>query len=384
MYKFKLASDIRGRLTKFIESDQFSSHIKCSKSAYWEHHADLLSVDVGEDSVSIAGAEGFYVPEPVSLLQGINRKVWLTISALSRVVKSKRVTRNIILVIKKPSRLILLFNYFITRKPGLLTSEKTFDAIMSCAQVSDPILSKFRINHLEMAKLKGVFLDSQMVKKHYSSWSGRAASDSIINHYYQQNIMRMYFDGHKNKLNTILDIGAGNGNLPSIFFHDWAPVRVIIVDLPETLAISIPYLSSQFPKAKIIMPHEVQVGILDTDFDFAFLTVDQLDYIDDDSIDLAINCDSFQEMTHEQIAIYFKLIQRVTVESGIFFTTNRVEKIPVPNEINSYNTEQIEPPNRFFDYPWNDKNEILAFEIDRFIRLVQVDDSYIRIERIRK
>ena len=108
------------------------------------------------------------------------------------------------------------------------------------------------------------------------------------------------------------------------------------------------------------MPHEVQVGILDTDFDFAFLTVDQLDYIDDDSIDLAINCDSFQEMTHEQIAIYFKLIQRVTVESGIFFTTNRVEKIPVPNEINSYNTEQIEPPNRFFDYPWNDKNEILA------------------------
>jgi len=364
MNELKLAPDIAARLSKFIRSDQFSIKNSSSKSEYWKYHADQLSIDLDEGSASVTGAAGFYVPPPSSFL--------------------RRIAGKVLLALKNPSRATNWFRRLVSRyfscMPRLMTYKKAFDAVMSHAEISDPDRSRFRINHLDLVKLNGVLPTSKMIQQYYSSWSGYAANDSVINHYYHQNILRKYV-GDK-KINTIMEIGAGNGNFPALFFHDWAPVRVILVDLPETLAIAIPYLSNLFPDARLIMPHEVQVGALADDFDFAFLTVDQLDYIDDDSVDLSINCDSFQEMTHDQIKTYFHLVQRVTREAGLFFTANRVEKIPGGPD--SFMVDQVDPPNRFADYPWNDGNEILAFEISRLIRLVQLDDMYLRIERIHK
>ena len=123
-------------------------------------------------------------------------------------------------------------------------------------------------------------------------------------------------------IKTVLEIGGGNGNFSSILHHDWAPVRVILMDLPETLAIAIPFLSNLFPHAKLLMPHEVKAHGLSDSFDFAFLTVHQMPILTDNSIDLATNFDSFQEMTHEQIQTYFKLVQRVCRNSGFFFSSN--------------------------------------------------------------
>jgi len=188
----------------------------------------------------------------------------------------------------------------------------------------------------------------------------------------------------ENQIGTVLEIGGGNGNFTSILYHDWAPLRVILVDLPETLAIAIPFLSSLFPEAKIIMPHEVKAdkGALSGTFDFAFLTVDQLEIIADNSVELAINCHSFQEMTGEQIEQYFTLVQRVCREEAFFFVANRVEKIPCGPD--SLTVEQLVPPNRFAEYPWNPKNQKLFYEISRLHRLVQLDDVSIRLERIHK
>ena len=130
------------------------------------------------------------------------------------------------------------------------------------------------------------------------------------------------------------------------------------------------------------MPHEAHSDGLAGKFDLAFLTVDQLGLLEDNCVDLAINCDSFHEMTHAQIDVYLKLVQRVCRESGFFFTTNRVEKIPTG--LNAATVEQLAPPNRFAEYPWNPENEILIYEISRLIRLVQLDNASIRLERIRK
>jgi len=362
MYQLKLVPDVAVRLKEFINSEQFSQKNKVSKSGYWEHFADQLSVDIKEGSVNVMGSSGFYISGHSS--------IW------------NRGIRIFLLVLKKPTRVLNWFAKYISLPRGLMIYEKAFDAVMTHADISEPFLSPYRLNHLELAKIDGVLSSSRKIKKHYSSWSGRSASGSIINQYYHQNILRKYYNKQENKVNTIMEIGPGNGNLPSVLFNDWRPVRIILVDLPETLAISISFLGSQFPAAKLILPHEINDSSLRGDYDFAFLTVDQLDCIKDDSVDLSINCDSFQEMTHEQISIYFKLIQRVTRESGIFFTTNRVEKIPC--EPDSYNIEHCELPNRFSDYPWDENNEILAFEISRFIRLVQLDDQYLRVERIHK
>ena len=130
------------------------------------------------------------------------------------------------------------------------------------------------------------------------------------------------------------------------------------------------------------MPNELQADGLPQEFDFAFLTVDQLQVLADDSVDLAINCHSFQEMTHEQIGIYFELIQRVVCDSGFFFTANRVEKIPCGAD--AFSVEQPDPPNRMAEYPWKPHNSVLVYEICRLSRLVQLDSMANRLERIHK
>jgi putative sugar O-methyltransferase len=361
--KLKVNYDIAQRLQAFICSELFAVRSRNAKTEYWKHHADQLHATIRKNFVSVDGNSGFYVPQKASALHRV-------------AVKARK-------ALCQPSKAVNWAVYqFMTcvSVPRLMSYEKAFDAVMSCADVADPDLSPFRVNHAKLAQCQKVFTSTVALKQHYQNWSGYAASDHIIGHYYYQNVLRGYIS--EGQIGTVMEIGAGNGNFPSIFYHDWAPIKVILVDLPETLAVAIPFLNSLFPKAKILMPHEVQSVGLSGTFDFAFLTVDQIEILDDNSIDLAINCHSFQEMTHEQIRVYFKLVQRVCRDTGFFFTANRVEKIPCGPD--SFIVEQLDPPNRFGEYPWNPQNEKLVYEVSRLHRLVQLDDISIRLDRIRK
>jgi putative sugar O-methyltransferase len=359
----KVKYDLAQRLQAFIRSDLFAVNSSIAKSEYWKYHSKQLHTNVGKKYISIEGESGFYVPQQVSLFH--------------------RTTRKVEQALLHPSK---AFDWVVGRfmslvsVPRLMSYEKAFDAVMSCADVADPHLSSFRINHARLGQHKNVFTNVASVKKHYQKWSGYKVSEHIINSYYYQNILRNYIG--EEKIGTVLEIGAGNGNLMSIMYHDWAPIKCIILDLPETLAVSIPFLGSLFPTAKFVMPNEVQTIGLYKDYDFAFLTVDQISIIDNNSCDLAINNHSFQEMTQEQIYVYFELIQRVCRDGGFFFTANRVEKIPCGPD--SFMIEQMNPPNRFAEYPWNLQNEKLVYEISRLHRLVQLDDVSIRLERIHK
>jgi putative sugar O-methyltransferase len=341
----------------------FTTRSHIAKSAYWKYFGDQLKAHVGENSVEVAGGSGFYVPQQASAL--------------------KRATRNVLRAIKQPAKAASWVRRRIASRfevPRLMSYEKAFDAVMSHATVSVPIISAFTINHLKLAQHPQVFASSASVKRHYKRWSGYEASANIVNHYYYQNILRGFIGDHQ--IRTILEIGAGNGNFPSILYHDWTPVRMILIDLPETLAVSIPFLSNLFPNVRIALPNEIQVSGLPEEFDFAFLTVDQLDLLADDSIDLAINCHSFQEMTHEQIRIYIELVQRVCRASGFFFCANRIEKIPSGPD--ALSVEQLDPPNRVAEYPWNRHNKVLVHEVSKLSRLVQLDGVSIRLECIQK
>jgi len=203
------------------------------------------------------------------------------------------------------------------------------------------------------------------------------ANHNIISHYYYSNLLRGYI--LNNKIETVLEIGAGNGNFPSILYNDWSPLRLVMVDLPETLTTAFTFLSSSFPNAKIILPNEIE-GKMPDEFDFILILPEQIDIIKNNSIDLAINIHSFQEMTHNQIDIYYKLIKRVVRLSGYFLSSNRIEKIPTGPE--AFAIEQSTPPNRFYDYPWSDKNKILIDEISSFHSLVQAEPIGIRLEQV--
>jgi len=346
-----------------MKSDAFSIHSSVAKSEYWRYFSEQLHTDVSGSSVEVDGRSGFYVPPPASAVT--------------------RVTRKLARAARQPSLIGGWIGREVARRfavPRLMSCDKAFDAVMSGADVSVPVMSPCAVDHRKLAQRPNVFANVASVVRHYEGWSGNKASANIITHYYYQNILRGWTE--PGQIRTVLEIGAGNGNFPSILYHDWAPVRVVLIDLPETLAISIPFLSSLFPSARIAMPNEIQAGGFPKEFDFAFLTVDQLDVLESDSVDLAINCHSFQEMTHGQIEIYFKLIQRVCRDSGLFFTANRVEKIP--SGADAYSVEQPDPPNRMAEYPWNSRNNVLVYEICRLSRLVQLDSLAIRLERINK
>lgn len=351
------------RLSAFLNSDLFTIRSGTAKSEYWKYQSKQLQTKVTGRSVQVSGESGFYVPPQAHTLT--------------------RITRKVLRGIKQPAKVAAWLNRAVLSPfevPRLMPYDRAFDAVMSHADISMPIVSPFAINHRDLAKLRGVFASSASVKKHFKSWSGYEASANIYNHYYYQNILRRFAD--PDQIKTVLEIGAGNGNFPSILYHDWAPIRVILIDLPETLAVSIPFLSSLFPEAAIAMPHEIQAAGLPDEFDFAFLTVDQVDRVPDDNVDLAVNCHSFQEMTHQQIADYLALVQRVCRESGLFFTANRIEKIPCGTD--AFSVEQLDPPNRMAEYPWNPQNDVLVHEVSKLSRLVQLDPVGIRLERVRK
>lgn len=352
------------RLNQFIGSKLFTCNSGAvAKSSYWQYHGKKLVTEKHpRGGVSISGESGFYVPSSSSF--------------------AKRLVYRAVNGIKQPSLISKALGVRFQAHfgvPRLMSYYEAFDAAMSHDAVSDPDLSPWRVNHLKLASRSSVFPTSAAVAKHYQSWSSYGATPNVVNHYYYQNLLRGFIPGKE--LRTVLEIGAGNGNFPSIFYHDWSPVRIFLVDLPETIAVAFAFLANLFPKAKLVLPNEVERG-LPEHFDFVFLTVDQLDLVASDSVDLAINCHSFQEMTHEQIVIYFTFIQRICRNSGYFFTANRIEKIPCGP--GSYTQEQFEPPNRFAEYPWNASNEVLIYEVSRLSRLVQLDGVAIRLERIHK
>jgi putative sugar O-methyltransferase len=363
MQKIKVAPQLGARLAEFIASEWYSKSNVHSKSEYWDYHADQMSACVDEDAVGVAGKSGFYVPASASggarLLRKIGHAITNPQDSLGKV------------------RSVLQAKFGV---PRLVGYKDAFDATMASAPISEPILSPYRIDHRRLPGTKGVIASSGAVASHYASWSGYSASDSIYYHYYYQNLLRLFTTD--SKVATVMEIGAGNGNFPSVFFHDWAPVRVILVDLPETLTVAIPFLANLFPQARMVLPHEIPSTGLDEGFDFAFLTVDQLHLVADSTVDLAVNCHSFQEMTREQIAIYFEFVQRTTRDGGFYFVANRVEKIPCGPD--AYSVTQKDPPNRFGEYPWASKNEVLIYEISRLSRLAQLDDVYLRLDRVRK
>ena len=251
-----------------------------------------------------------------------------------------------------------------------------FDAVMNHHPVAAISMGPHSLNFLELQKNARTISSFKELERNYSRNIGLNVSTHIIFAYYDFNIITglTKIDGVK----TVLEIGAGNGNLASLIYSNLRK-QIIIVDLPRTLCVAITFLSSLFPEAKMILPHEANTQLLG-DADFVFLTPGQIHLIPDSSIELAINTSSFQEMTYPQIKEYFALIERACTDDGYFYTRNRVEKLPDENIPQKGTTE---PVIRFSEYPWNCNNRILVYEICRLFRLTQ-RAVYVRLEQIRK
>lgn len=363
--KYKLQEGLMTRYSAYLDSDAMTNIPEYSKSEYWKLHASEVNISIKSDTVEAKGKSGFYVASyksPISLIKKL----------ASLLVNPSELILRVMRAIGMPVSGIKHLSYF-----------NAFNKTMMSDPITQPQLSPSRINYSSLIKNDFVYKSAKECQDDYSNVSsGKKFSDHILIAYYYLNILNTYTNLQSNAKSMILEIGGGNGNLSSVIKWHSKESTIIDVDLPETISHSILYIADLFPKAKILMPHEVE-SVSDFSFyDFVFLTPQQIHLIDDDSIDLSINCHSFQEMTHAQIHEYFEHIQRVSKNNSYFFTANRTEKIPSGE--GSFNTETNIPHNRFSEYPWKSSNEVLIYEICRLFRLVQLDSIFNRLEIIRK
>jgi SAM-dependent methyltransferase len=127
----------------------------------------------------------------------------------------------------------------------------------------------------------------------------------------------------------ILEIGAGYGALAAKLRRIDAGSRLVLVDLPETLAIQRWYLSQAMPAARLIGYREYcNLGMQSAleQADVLLLPPAAISELPAKIFDAAINIRSFAEMTTSYVGFYVSEIERVLKENGIFYCVNNMQK----------------------------------------------------------
>jgi putative sugar O-methyltransferase len=356
---FTFNDEFVGRYKQFLVSEEYSHESDNSKSQYWKYFADQVGVEINGSSITVKAKSGFYIPQKRGFLNRLNGAAKKLITEPGRVFQ-------------------YLVNKFVLQLSGanFISYGEAFNKVLRFGQEPRPV-SKYKINFSEVAKKNNAYVSLQDIKGRMSSHY--TANNQVIYSHYVYNILNEYADLISPK--RILEIGAGNGNLLSVMYDNVGGSCIIDVDLPETLSHAILYISELYPKAKILMPHEAEGKQFDN-YDFVFLTPSQIELIENDSVDISINTFSFQEMTHPQIKDYFDLVQRCGKKASLFFTSNRVEKMPYANLGSNEDCDEL--PNRFSEYPWSETNEVLAYEICSLMQQVQFHSVFIRLEQVGK
>ena len=374
----KLSKERIKYLKEFIYSDFYIKSNESNYSDYWKEFSNEMKIDFKSNNEVIVyggtkGASLYF--NKIDLLKNLFYH-----HSLKKSIK--------ILINYFKNKLISFREYSKIRH---LKWEEGFDAVMNNKKIINHVLSKYYINHKELKnKYKNIFSSSKEVKQDYQKWGSMKITEKTFIHYYNYNILHPYLKNkYDNYQSTIMDIGGGNGLLASILSKKHKPKNMILVDLPQTIINSFCYLSSCFEECNIYLPTEFKskkdfINILKEDEEsktkFILLTPEQISYIPENFVDLSINTTSFQEMNYEKIEDYFKLIEKVSKNRGLFYCVNRVQKLTYGKDCLTYS----EKPIIFYEYPWDKKNNLLIDEVSRLYNACQYEPAAIRLQEIIK
>ena len=220
----------------------------------------------------------------------------------------------------------------------------------------------------------GVYADYE---KFCNSFQMSLNSGNSIKSFYLSSVIARNISGIQSP--RILEIGGGAGNLAAMIYFKHRPSCYLIIDLPEMLLHSSLTLKALYPDVPahfVYAPSEVaslQEG------GFYFLTPDCVAGLTPDSFDFAINIDSFQEMTENQVAQYIRLVQAVVKQDGYFLNMNRRKYL-----------EEEHFDNNPLLYPYDRRNHIVRWETDLFMakvynfNQVRTEGWMLRLEQVRK
>jgi len=316
---------------------------------YWKTHTEKISIAFESDAVTLTGESGFYFPKPANNLNRLRH-----------------------FMAQLPINLSF-WNYIFFRK----LFNRPYDFLTSYAEAynrirkHDPVLrwdpSQNRTNWKELQNKTLNFNTIPGMKKKWPASKTHILSDTTIKSYFYLQLIENEFSNLKNS--TVCEIGAGTGNMASLFFHHFNN-KIFLIDLPKTLFLSFAYLAQTCPNARIALPNEIEEGGFNSEsYDIIMLTPQQTSTIKNKDIDLVLNIHSMQEMNIETIQLYFDLVDRIIKPQGYFFCANRMEKI--------MNGKAI----RFLNYPWRSNTQEITFEPDPIMQLVNIYPSYIRMEK---
>ncbi len=141
---------------------------------------------------------------------------------------------------------------------------------------------------------------------------------SFTNHIYSK-ILSNYLN-LKSEKNKILELGGGYGKLAYYLLKNINNYTYIDLDIPETLTLASYFLSKSFPNKKNLFYGERNFNnnILN-EYDLIFLPPWEIETIQDNTVNLAINKNSLGEMNPETARNYIKHIHRT---SKYFFSMN--------------------------------------------------------------
>jgi putative sugar O-methyltransferase len=166
-------------------------------------------------------------------------------------------------------------------------------------------------------------LDEPLVGNPVSiEYRGRRISEDLCNSVAELLAVEVALPGSLLDRATVVELGSGYGRLAWAYLAAFPEIRYVLVDIPPALAVAEQYLASVFPERKIFNFRRFSdAGEIESELaesQIAFLTPNQLEALPDFRADLFINVSSLHEMTPEQIAHYFKLIDRST--EGWFYS----------------------------------------------------------------
>lgn len=173
----------------------------------------------------------------------------------------------------------------------------------------------------------------------------------------------------------ILEIGSGTGIQALVFKLLFKDSTYFLVDFPETLALASVFLNLVLPDCKILYFNEWMERpdlLASNEYDFVLIPNYAMAYVPRNSIHLALNTVSMQEMNYETINMYFKELRRVLTAPSLFYQSNRDKMMEgILIEISKY--------------PYNENDTHIYKGVDEFLkRTIVIRKCFGRFPFLRK
>ena len=157
----------------------------------------------------------------------------------------------------------------------------------------------------------------------------------VVNTLYRNDVLSRLSTPNDGERKSVLEIGAGYAGLAHHLSRILGNITVVIVDLPEMLLFSGPYLTLLNPDKRIYIYDGSDFSeFIDSSeaktYDFILVPNYRLQSLREWRFDLAINVNSFQEMREAQVDEYLNFVSETC--TGVLYSVN-VDRHPGNSEL---------------------------------------------------